>query len=117
MDFKEQELQEIHSFLIEALSKRHSSVVDKLWFVELKLSALTKDEAIFVASTDMKKDIIEDKFSDDLSECLAEIEHSLSIRLHRVAIKHMVAYIYAFGRKCYIVAVGCRTHGKQESSS
>ncbi len=73
MDFKEQELQEIHSFLIEALSKRHSSVVVKLWFVELKLSALTKDEAIFVASTDMKKDIIEDKFSDDLSECLAEI--------------------------------------------
>lgn len=73
MNFKEQELQEIHSFLIEALSKRHSSVVVKLWFVELKLTALTKDEAIFVASTDMKKDIIEDKFSDDLSECLAEI--------------------------------------------
>ena len=73
MNFKEQELQEIHSFLIEALSKRHSSVVLKLWFYELKLSALTKDEAIFIASTDMKKDIIEDKFSDDLSECLAEI--------------------------------------------
>lgn len=73
MNFKEQELQEIHSFLIEALSKRHSSVVVKLWFTELKLSSLTKDEAIFIASTDMKKDIIEDKFSDDLSECLAEI--------------------------------------------
>jgi len=73
MNFKEQELTEIHSFLIEALSKRHSSVVVKLWFVELKLSSLTKDEAIFIASTDMKKDIIEDKFSDDLSECLAEI--------------------------------------------
>lgn len=73
MNFKEQELQEIHSFLIEELSKRHSSVVVKLWFVELKLSSLTKDEAIFIASTDMKKDIIEDKFSDDLSECLTEI--------------------------------------------
>ena len=73
MNFKEQELEEIHSFLIEALSKRHSSVVVKLWFYELKLSSLTKDEAIFIASTDMKKDIIEDKFSDDLSECLAEI--------------------------------------------
>ncbi|MBO5356178.1 MAG: chromosomal replication initiator protein DnaA [Clostridia bacterium] len=73
MNFKEQELAEIHSFLIEALSKRHSSVVVKLWFTELKLSSLTKDEAIFIASTDMKKDIIEDKFSDDLSECLAQI--------------------------------------------
>ena len=73
MTFKEQELEEIHSFLIEALSKRHSSVVVKLWFTELKLYSLTKDEAIFIASTDMKKDIIEDKFSDDLSECLAEI--------------------------------------------
>ena len=37
MTFKEQELEEIHSFLIEALSKRHSSVVVKLWFTELKL--------------------------------------------------------------------------------
>ena len=73
MNFKEQELQEIHSFLIDALSKKHSSVVVKLWFVDLKLSSLTKDEAIFLASTDMKKDIIEDKFSDDLSECLTEI--------------------------------------------
>ena len=73
MNFKEQELKEIHSFLIDALSKRHSSIVVKLWFTELKLSSLTKDEAIFIASTDMKKDIIEDKFSDDLSECLAEI--------------------------------------------
>ena len=73
MNFKEQELEEIHSFLIEALSKRHSSIVVKLWFTELKLSSLTKDEAIFLASTDMKKDIIEDKFSDDLSECLSEI--------------------------------------------
>ncbi len=73
MNFKEQELSEIHSFLIDALSKKHSSIVVKLWFTELKLSSLTKDEAIFIASTDMKKDIIEDKFSDDLSECLAEI--------------------------------------------
>ena len=83
MNFKEQELEEIHSFLIDALSKRHTPVVVKLWFYELKLASLTKDEAIFVASTDMKRDIIEDKFSDDLSECLAEIVgYSPNIIIH-----------------------------------
>lgn len=73
MTFKEQELNEIHQLIVEALLKKHPDTAVKLWFGDLKLASLTLEEAIFIAPTTLKKTIIENKFSDDLSEALSSI--------------------------------------------
>ena len=73
MTFKEQELNEIHQLIIEALLTKHPDTAVKLWFKDLKLASLTLEEAIFISPTTLKKTIIENKFSEDLSEALSSI--------------------------------------------
>jgi len=73
MTFKEQELQEIYSLIIEALLTKHPDTVVNLWFKDLKLVSLSIEEAIFVAPTELRKNIIETKYFDDLSEAILSI--------------------------------------------
>lgn len=73
MTFKEQELQEIYALIIEALLKKHPDTVINLWFKDLKLSSLSLEEAIFIAPTELRKNVIENKYSDDLSEAILSI--------------------------------------------
>ena len=73
MTFKEQELQEIYGLIIEELLKKHPDTVVNLWFKDLKLASLSVEEAVFVAQSDLRKSIIENKYSDDLSAALLGI--------------------------------------------
>ena len=86
MTFKEQELNEIHQLIVEALLKKHPDTAVKLWFGDLKLASLTLEEAIFIAPTTLKKTIIENKFS-------------IAIRLFVFLMKENVVWIFSFHKR------------------
>lgn len=73
MTFKEQELNEIYELIIKGMLEKYPDTVVNLWFKDLKLASLTVEEAIFIAPTELRKNVIENKYSDDLSEVILGI--------------------------------------------
>ena len=59
------DLDSIWSLVVDFLSQKHPSTAIALWFKDMKLTSLTPTEAIFTTTTDVKKNVILQNFSDD----------------------------------------------------
>lgn len=71
MDFNN--LDSIWEYMLVLLAKDRPETAVNLWFSDMKLISLTKDEAVFSTTTDIKRDIILNNFRDELATDIAQI--------------------------------------------
>lgn len=67
------DLDSIWSLVVEFLSQKHPSTAIALWFKDMKLTSLTPTEAIFTTTTDVKKNVILQNFSDEIAEDVLQV--------------------------------------------
>lgn len=73
MDSKEIEYENIKSMILEILLESTSSSAVNLWFSDIKLILIDDNEAVFVTTSDLKKKVISQRFSDQLKSVLSQI--------------------------------------------
>ena len=71
MDFNN--LDSIWEYMLVLLGKDRPDTAVNLWFSDMKLISLTKDEAVFSTTTDIKRDIILNNFRDEIAQDIAQI--------------------------------------------
>ena len=59
--------------LQQNIRSKVSSTIYNLWYVDLKIQSLSETAAVFSINSDFKKDIIEKKHLEFISECISEI--------------------------------------------
>ena len=73
MSSKDIEYESIKSMMVDILSESMSPSAVKLWFSDLKLILIDDNEAVFTTPTDLKKNVITQRFTDQLKSVLGEI--------------------------------------------
>ena len=73
MDSKEIEYENIKAMILEILLESTSSSAVNLWFSDIKLILIDDNEAVFVTTSDLKKKVISQRFSDQLKSVLGQI--------------------------------------------
>ncbi|MBO5212805.1 MAG: chromosomal replication initiator protein DnaA [Clostridia bacterium] len=66
-------LDSIWEYMLVLLGKDRPDTAVNLWFSDMKLISLTKDEAVFSTTTDIKRDIILSNFRDEIAQNIAQI--------------------------------------------
>lgn len=66
-------LDSIWEYMLVLLGKDRPDTAVNLWFSDMKLISLTKDEAVFSTTTDIKRDIILSNFRDEITQNIAQI--------------------------------------------
>ena len=67
-----EELKEIGNLLLENFKSSFSGNVYMLWIQSLRLFSLTENEAVFSIDNDFKRDIVEKKYKEKISEIVCE---------------------------------------------
>ncbi|MBQ7225562.1 MAG: chromosomal replication initiator protein DnaA [Clostridia bacterium] len=67
------EYESIKSMILELLLENNSSSAVKLWFDDIKLILIDDSEAVFVTSSNLKKKVIMQRFTDQLKSVLGQI--------------------------------------------